>query len=967
MMILAIKQRKILALLMFLVITPLLLLAYFNLERAIDDYQFSKRELLGARLHSAVYQVLLDIEKLQSLHAQADKRVHARNVMTLQMKQLNNHLLQVDNTFKNADILTLKPVWLVLKKSIQSEFLTPAQAFSKSSSAQAVCIQKIQNFLGKISVQSNMVLDPELVSYRTMLIMVENIPQSTSLLQYWKKRFEEARRLEKSDQENKLSFLIALDQLQKLNQQYAQLSQAIAPRSLSAQAKNNQSFSPLNQHLSTYQKLANAGVTAIDATKFRQETDETIEALHRAYLAHAKQFNTLISNRMQEISHHLLVLFGLILLVGLACVSFVVLAHRNHQRQAEANLHLKATFNTVMDALIVISEKGEIVTVNPATSKIFGYEAIEMIGKNIRMLMPNPYRDEHDDYLRKYRETGESKIIGSSREVLAKKKDGSEFPINLSISETKINGVKMFVGSIQDLTARKASENAILEQKQQMVELIQNQSVATFLIDTDRRVLHWNKACENLTGVSADEMIGTQNVWKAFYETERPCLAELVLDGNLEASNAAYSILKPSTLVEDGWHAESWFENLGGQRRYLIFDAAPVHDSQGKVIEVVETLQDITEMKQAEQALAFETKIAQRALQSLEAQKYALDQHAIVTRKDKNGNITYANQKICDISGYTQAELMGKTMDILDAGVHPQTYFDEMRETINQGKVWNGEVCYRNIEGGLFWVNNTVVPILGEDGKPEEFIAIKTDITERKNMETELRQAYANLEEFTAVASHDLKSPIRGIADLVEWIDEDLGENVQEEVRKNIDRVKLRVARMEHLIEDLLQYSRAGKKFAEISPVDPQALVQETIELISPPEGFKVTVTGTARKFNTAVTPLKTTLRNLISNAIKHHDQSSGNIEINLSSSKGYCVFKVQDDGPGIPETARERVFKLFQTLSKSKDSTGLGLAVSKRMVEAHEGRIEIEPNQTERGTTFVVRWPISTKLKKAA
>jgi signal transduction histidine kinase len=127
-------------------------------------------------------------------------------------------------------------------------------------------------------------------------------------------------------------------------------------------------------------------------------------------------------------------------------------------------------------------------------------------------------------------------------------------------------------------------------------------------------------------------------------------------------------------------------------------------------------------------------------------------------------------------------------------------------------------------------------------------------------------------------------------------------------------------------------------------------------------------LTGHATAFKTAKTPLQTSLRNLISNALKHHDKKEGHIDISVKTEGSYCVFTVKDDGPGIPKSAQERVFKLFQTLSKTNASSGLGLAVSKRMVEAHGGFIELESNSEVRGTTFRVWWPkfkVNTKANQ--
>jgi len=159
----------------------------------------------------------------------------------------------------------------------------------------------------------------------------------------------------------------------------------------------------------------------------------------------------------------------------------------------------------------------------------------------------------------------------------------------------------------------------------------------------------------------------------------------------------------------------------------------------GKITSVIETLQDVTESKLVEQALVEEKAIAYEALKSLKNQKHALDQHSIVATTDVSGRITYANDKFCAISGYSQDELHGKDHRILNSGHHPKEFFKELYQTISEGKVWHGEICNLNKNGSIYWVETTIVPFIGEDGKPHEYIAIRNDITERKLAEEEIR------------------------------------------------------------------------------------------------------------------------------------------------------------------------------------------------------------------------------------
>lgn len=296
------------------------------------------------------------------------------------------------------------------------------------------------------------------------------------------------------------------------------------------------------------------------------------------------------------------------------------------------------------------------------------------------------------------------------------------------------------LGTQTDISKRKAAELLSAEQLELTQQIIKYQSVATFMIDAQHRVTHWNKAAVELTGAKEEDMVGSDEAWRAFYDSPRPCLADLVLDDESESAGNYYPKQGPSTLLKKtSWHAEAWFDNLGGKRRYVIFDATPIFDKNGEVATVIETLQDVTESKLIKQALDKEQAVSEQAKKSLEDQQYALDQHSIVATTDVKGNITYVNEKFCEISGYSNAELLGQKHSILNSGYHSENFFKEMYRTIAGGHVWHGEICNKNKEGSIYWVDTTIVPFMDKDGKPHEYIAIRTDITDQKRAEEEAK------------------------------------------------------------------------------------------------------------------------------------------------------------------------------------------------------------------------------------
>lgn len=140
-------------------------------------------------------------------------------------------------------------------------------------------------------------------------------------------------------------------------------------------------------------------------------------------------------------------------------------------RGKEDDVVFRAIFDNILDGIISINENGIIGNINPASEKIFGYSASEVIGKNINMLMPEPYKSSHDDYLKNYQTTGQAKIIGIGREVHGLRKDGSTFPMDLAVSATTIGDERIFVGIVRDITEKKAAEEKIAEQTRLLIDL----------------------------------------------------------------------------------------------------------------------------------------------------------------------------------------------------------------------------------------------------------------------------------------------------------------------------------------------------------------------------------------------------------------------------------------------------------------------------------------------------------------
>lgn len=246
-----------------------------------------------------------------------------------------------------------------------------------------------------------------------------------------------------------------------------------------------------------------------------------------------------------------------------------------------------------------------------------------------------------------------------------------------------------------------------------------------------------------------------------------------------------------------------------------------------------------------------------------------------------------------------------------------------------------------------------------------ELMAMVRDISAQVIAERERERAAEQqvrteaLTQFAYVASHDLQAPLRAIENLASWLEDDLGDNLTGESATHLQLLRGRVQHMQQLVKGLLEYSRVGAKGVAIESVDVAQLVRDVAELIGPREGFSVRVVGEIPTLDTSRDLLERVLLNLISNALKHHDADKGTVEVRCSQRGHQLVFRVSDDGPGIPEDKREAAFLLFKRLkTKDKDGVGMGLSLVQRIIASAGGEIRVESVEP-RGACFVFSWPL--------
>jgi PAS domain S-box-containing protein len=332
---------------------------------------------------------------------------------------------------------------------------------------------------------------------------------------------------------------------------------------------------------------------------------------------------------------------------------------------------------------------------------------------------------------------------------------------------------------------------------------------------------------------------------------------------------------------------------------------------------------------------------------------------------DTSNSIALANTAVSELFGFSKAEELH--------GMHIRKIFaspddaDDFLEILNMdGRSENWENTFVRLNGSRFTglYTGTLIQTAGRS-EFSKLILIR-DISSQKLAEKKLadytrllEKSNKELDQFAYIISHDLKAPLRAISNLSLWLKEDLGSSLSEENAQHLTTLRGRVARMESLINGVLEYSKIGRANIPFQPIDTFSLLGEILEMLSPPPHVVVEISPDLPVIEAPKTMLFQVFSNLVGNAIKYNDKTEGLIQVVCKEYETGYEFSVTDNGPGIPEEFHEKIFVIFQTLqSRDKfESTGIGLTIVRRILEDCGGSIRVESSAGQ-GSKFIFNWP---------
>jgi PAS domain S-box-containing protein len=499
--------------------------------------------------------------------------------------------------------------------------------------------------------------------------------------------------------------------------------------------------------------------------------------------------------------------------------------------------------------------------------------------------------------------------------------------------------------TIQDITERRQAEREVRESEERFRTLANSMPQLASMARADGFILWYNQRWYDYTGMTPEQMEGWG--WQSVHDPA-------VLPTVLNSWRDAIALAQP-------FEMEFPLRGADGTFRNFLTRVQPMKDSEGRLVQWFGTTTDVDQLKRIEQSL----RVTQARLEStLEASSV--------------GTWTWDIASDRLIADEFTARMFSVTASAAAEGLPAAAYLqvvheddrahvaDALERAIQLCSAYDIEYRVRQSGGAFRWLQARGRVESDGAGHATYFHGAVIDITDRKLSELSLRdnnqqlkRSNRDLEDFAYIASHDLKTPLSGIKSAALWLAEDL-HDLSDESRKLLGLMQGRINRMEKLLDDLLTYSRVGRADTAISETNVAVIFRRIIEILGPPAHINVRAEGELPVIVTASAQLEHVLRNLINNAIKHHDKQNGEVVLSARRVGEFVEFVVRDDGPGILPQFHDKIFQLFQTLRRRDEveGSGMGLALVKKLVEQQNSCITVHSQGNGTGAEFRFQWP---------
>jgi len=476
-------------------------------------------------------------------------------------------------------------------------------------------------------------------------------------------------------------------------------------------------------------------------------------------------------------------------------------------------------------------------------------------------------------------------------------------------------------------------QNVLSQRNSELQGVFDNLVDAYVLMNTQGEVLKMNDAAIELFGYNpAEEVI---NVTKLIYKED-----------------IEYAMTSFGKLLTDGFFTDYQARVYTKHKevRTVHINASLIYDNNKKPIAAQGIVRDITNELEAKRIFEEQKQQLQTIVENSSLGIVLTDQGAIVQ----------SNKAFQKLIGYSGEELLKLSVKDVSAKDDVKASVAQM-EKLNKGEIdqFTLNKKYIKKDESEVWARTNVSAVRNADKSIRYQIALIEDITDelaaekrQKILMTDLEKSNKDLSDFAHIVSHDLKSPLRSMDALINWLREDYGEAFDEGANETFELLLEKVFKMDHLIEGILQYSSIDKKTAGRQPVSTQRIVDDLLRILFIPDHVTIHITKPLPDILGDHYRLQQLFQNILGNAVSAINKEKGEISIDYKEAAKHWTFSVQDNGKGIPEKYRKKVFEMFQSIDGDKKSTGIGLSIVKKIIDYYKGTITLQ-SEVNVGTTF--------------